>query len=116
MVRRRNLALALPLATSVVLAAPLAGGAGAAPLWHAARLAFEVTTTADAHDADPGDDRCADSAGRCTLRAAVEEAAAQPPGATMSITLPAGTYPLSLGSLDIERVPVSVTGAGHVRR
>jgi CSLREA domain-containing protein len=107
--RRR---LALPLAAGVVLAAPLAASAGTAPLWPAARLSFGVTTTADAHDAHPGDGRCADRAGRCTLRAAVEEVAAQPPGTAVSITLPAGTYLLTLGSLDFDGGPVSVAGAG----
>src|SRR5690348_18498020 len=40
----------------------------------AAPLAFTVNTTADAHDAHPGDGICADAAGKCTLRAAIEEA------------------------------------------
>ena len=106
----RNLALALPLAAGLVLTAPPA--VSAAPLWHTARLSFEVTTTADAHDAHPGDGRCADRAGQCTLRATVEEAAAQPPGTAVSIILPAGTCPLTLGSLDFDSGPVSVSGAG----
>jgi large repetitive protein len=99
---------ALPLAAGVVLAV----SAGAAPLRPTTRLSFEVSTTADAHDAQPGDGRCADRTGRCTLRAAVEEAAAQPLGTTVSITLPAGTYRLTLGSLDIDGGPVTVAGAG----
>jgi CSLREA domain-containing protein len=77
----------------------------------AARLSFEVTTTTDAHDAHPGDGRCADRSGHCTLRAAVEEAAARPYTA-VAVTLPAGTYPLTLGSLDLDRGPVTVSGAG----
>ena len=109
-VMRRS--LALPLAAGVVLTAPLAASAGTAPRWPAARLSFGVTTTADAHDAHPGDGRCADRTGRCTLRAAVEEVAAQPPGTAVSITLPAGTYLLTLGSLDFDGGPVSVAGAG----
>src|SRR5690348_6923692 len=105
-VMRRS--LTLPLAAGAVLAV----GAGAAPPGPVARLSFDVTTTADAHDAQPGDGRCADRTGRCTLRAAVEEAAAQPRGTTVSITLPAGTYRLTLGSLDIDGGPVTVAGAG----
>lgn len=35
---------------------------------------FDVTTTSDTHDASPGNGDCADSNGRCSLRAAVEEA------------------------------------------
>jgi hypothetical protein len=106
----RNLALALPLAAGFVLIAPAA--VSAAPRWHTARLSFEVTTTADGHDAHPGDGRCADRAGQCTVRAAAEEAAAQPPGTAVSITLPAGTCPLTLGSLDFDSGLVSVSGAG----
>jgi large repetitive protein len=77
-----------------------------------AGLSFEITTTADGHDARPGDGRCADRAGRCTLRAAVEEAAAWPPATAVSIGVPAGTYGLSLGSLDFDGGPLTLTGAG----
>ena len=35
--------------------------------------AFRVTTSADTVDADPGDGRCRDSDGECSLRAAVQE-------------------------------------------
>ena len=104
--------LALPLAVGVILTAPLATGTAAAHGRPAAGLSFEVTTTADAHDTKPGDGRCAASSGQCTLRAAVEEAAAQPPGTAVSITLPAGTYPLTLGSLGFHGGPVTVAGAG----
>jgi len=104
--------LALPLAAGVVLTAPPAVSAAVGPGRAAARLSFEVSTTADAHDAHPGDGRCADRSGQCTLRAAVEEAAAQPPPTAVSITLPAGTFPLTLGSLDFDGGPVSVSGAG----
>src|SRR5215471_15349528 len=103
--------LAAPLAAGVVLTAPSAVSAAVAAGRPAARLTYEVTTTADTHDAHPGDGRCADSSGQCTLRAAVEEAAAQPPHTAVSITLPAGTYPLILGSLDFDSGPVSVAGA-----
>jgi len=62
-------------------------------------LTFTVNTTADAHDARPGDGKCADAAGQCTLRAALEEADASPQGSTVTITMPSGRYDLSLGSL-----------------
>jgi CSLREA domain-containing protein len=100
--------LAPPLAAGIGLTA----GAAAAHDPPATRLSFTVTTTADAHDTNPGDGRCAASTGQCTLRAAVEEAVAQPRGTAVSITLPAGTYPLTLGSLDFDGGPVSVAGAG----
>jgi hypothetical protein len=104
--------LAVPLAVGVVLTAPSVVSVAVAAGRPAARVSFEVTTTADVHDAHPGDGRCADSGDQCTLRAAVEEAAAQPLGIAASITLPAGTYPLILGSLDFDGGPVSVAGAG----
>jgi large repetitive protein len=82
----------------------------------ASSLTFRVNTTADAHDAHPGDGRCADPAGQCTLRAALEEAAASPSGSTVSITLPAGTYDLTLGSLTLgsasKLLNITVDGAG----
>jgi large repetitive protein len=94
-----------------------AGAAGLAPgvaQGQAASLTFTVNTTADAHDAHPGNGRCADAAGRCTLRAALEEADAAASGSTVRITLPAGTYPLSLGSLTVgsAAVPLTITVAG----
>src|ERR1700730_7424117 len=51
----------------------------------ASSLTFTVNTTADAHDAHPGDGICADAAGKCTLRAALEKAGAPAPGSTGSI-------------------------------
>lgn len=121
---RRALAPALPVTAGLALAAgpspaaaagpatatSPASGTGTAPA--GARLSFQVSTTADGHDAHPGDGRCADRAGRCTLRAAAEEAAAQPPGTAVSIGLPAGAYGLRLGSLDFDGGPLSLTGAG----
>jgi CSLREA domain-containing protein len=79
----------------------------------AASLAFTVNTTADAHDTHPGDGTCADAAGQCSLRAALEEAAASPPGSTVHIALPAGTYDLTLGVLTLgSTTPLNITVAG----
>lgn len=50
-------------------------------------LSFSVNTTADAHDAAPDNGICADPAGLCTLRAAIEESNAQPVGARQSSSL-----------------------------
>src|SRR5262249_12990409 len=55
---------------------------------------FVVNSTADAVDAKPGDGVCATSSGVCTLRAAIQEANAH--SGKDSITLPAGTYTLSI--------------------
>ena len=54
---------------------------------------FELDSTADAVDADPGNGNCATAAGECTLRAAIQEVA-NTTGAT--IYLPAGTYALAI--------------------
>ncbi|MGY5882732.1 right-handed parallel beta-helix repeat-containing protein [Modestobacter lacusdianchii] len=55
--------------------------------------ALSVTTTQDSTDARPGDGTCADAAGRCSLRAAVQEANASGGG---SVVLGQGTYRLTL--------------------
>ena len=56
-----------------------------------------VNSTADLHDATPGNGVCASSAGTCTVRAAVEEANAR--SGRQNISIPAGTYALPLGEL-----------------
>jgi CSLREA domain-containing protein len=78
--------LSPPIALALLLAAP--GLASAAT--------FTVNTTVDAVDANPGDGVCETAPGNsvCTLRAAILEANALP-GADV-ITLPAGTYLLTL--------------------
>jgi len=77
----------------------------------AATLTFQVTTTTDAPDASPGDGICADAAGQCTLRAAVQEADAQPSGSAITILVPAGTFPLKLGVLSLTANTIAVQGA-----
>ena len=59
---------------------------------------FTVNTTADTVDANPGNGVCADGGGNCSLRAAVMETNALAGADT--ITLPAGTYILSLAGSD----------------
>lgn len=61
---------------------------------------FTVNSTDDSVDASPGDGTCADALNRCTLRAAVMEANANVGADT--ITVPAGTYTLTLGPNDDE--------------
>ena len=96
-----------------------------ADLAEGALSAFVVTSTVDAVDALPGDGVCAtalqaDGAAPCTLRAAVQEANALPGAQT--VTLPAGTYPLTIlsatqgsgaesGGLDVVDA-LTVEGAG----
>ena len=79
---------------------------------------FIVTSTADGVDTAPGDGFCITAATTCTLRAAIQEANAL--SGADSITLPAGTYALSLfgagedaaatGDLDITG-DLTITGA-----
>lgn len=70
----------------------------------AAGAVFTVDDTADAVDAQPGDGVCATAAGRCTLRAAVQEANALP-GADQ-VDVPPGTYLLTLSFSDEDLGPV----------
>lgn len=88
------------------------------PGWAQAAI-FIVNSTADSVDANPGNGVCADGSGVCTLRAAIMEANALP--GTDTITLPAGTYTLTIpgfnedfnatGDLDIDS-DLTITGAG----
>jgi large repetitive protein len=90
---------------------PWSAPGGAAPV-AAATVTFTVNSTADSHDAHPGNGKCADSAGRCTLRAAVEAANAEPGGTSVAIKVPSGQYLLTLGSLDLTANTIDITGAG----
>jgi len=78
------------------------------PPVHAA--AFTVNTNADTNDANPGNGVCADGGGACSLRAAIEEANAL--AGTDTITVPAGTYTLTLGSELLITTDVTLIGAG----
>jgi CSLREA domain-containing protein len=102
--------LALALATALV--SPLL----AAPPASAATSTFTVNTTDDRVDVAPGNGACATANGTCSLRAAIAEANAAAGGA--DITVPAGTYVLSLstgadaGDLDITK-SVTIVGAAR---
>jgi CSLREA domain-containing protein len=101
---RSGLVLGLVLLMGVTLSIRL-------PSAGAATLTFEVTTTTDAPDASPGDGVCADASGQCTLRAAVQEADAQQSGSTITILVPAGTFPLKLGVLSLTTNTITIQGA-----
>lgn len=76
---------------------------------------FAVNSTTDAVDANPGDGACATSAGVCTLRAAIQESNALVGNDT--ITLPAGTYTLTLQGKDENQAAtgdLDVTGTGNL--
>jgi hypothetical protein len=101
------------VAVCLALAARAAGASAAG---------FAVNVTWDAVDALPGNGVCADAAGACTLRAAVQEANALPGFDTIKV--PGGTYPLTLlgpgedaaatGDLDV-RSEVGIYGDGPRR-
>jgi len=73
---------------------------------------FTVNRTTDFADAIPGDGRCetAPGNGLCTLRAAIEESNALQDQQSV-INLPAGTYRLTRGELEIT-VSLALQGAG----
>ncbi len=90
----------------LVAAFPLSAGARAAT--------FTVNATADAHDAKLGDHRCAAVSGKCTLRAAIEEANAGADPDIIGFQLAGGsTITLSLGQLKIaSRAQLKIRGPG----
>src|ERR1700682_1707889 len=69
-------------------------GSFAAQDVRAAGLTFTVNANTDAVDVNPGDGVCATALGKCTLRAAVQEANATLGADT--IVLPAGTFKLTI--------------------
>jgi CSLREA domain-containing protein len=73
------------LLVGLALTGPLAPGLYAA--------SFTVNTRADTHDARPGNGVCADSTGRCSLRAAIEESNA---GKAARIVVPPTKFPYFL--------------------
>ncbi|HZR97064.1 MAG TPA: right-handed parallel beta-helix repeat-containing protein [Chloroflexota bacterium] len=97
----------------LVLAVALLFTMRAAPAYAAT---FEVTTTEDGHDANPGDGICSiNPPGQpplCSLRAAIEEVNALGIG-QQTIYLPANTYTLPLGSLFLSAPEVSIFGDGE---
>jgi hypothetical protein len=76
-----------------------------------AQVSFTVNTANDTHAAIPTSGHCADSAGACSIRAAVEVADAI--DQTVTINIPAGSYPLTIGALEVtDPAGVQLLGAG----
>ena len=90
-------------------------------------VTFTATDTVDVVDANPGDGQCADSSGRCSLRAAIMEANAQAaadPSKEFVINLGANTYSFNFPSaqsdtdqanaddLDV-RAKITIVGRGQ---
>lgn len=78
---------------------------------------FIVKNSADTPDADPGDRRCADSNGNCTLRAAIDESNAN--NAPADVIIFELAYPavieLTEGPLNISDTATSILGPGARR-
>lgn len=82
---------------------------------------YQVDVIDDTPDADPVDGNCADSDGRCSLRAAIMQANASPGHLDVVIHLPVGTFTLGIpgqeedaahtGDLDLHR-RITLVGAG----
>lgn len=66
---------------------------------HSKNASFSVNTLEDSHDLNLGNGLCADIAGICSLRAAIEESNTLT--GLDTITLPEGTYNLVLGQLEV---------------
>src|ERR687896_1209197 len=79
----------------LIALAVLAGGTLKADPARAAGFPLVVNDTADRPDVSVGNGVCATSAGRCTLRAAIQEANMRQGADT--ITVPGGTYPIRIG-------------------
>ena len=73
---------------------------------------FVVDSTADIADADTSDGLCNDGTGHCTLRAAIQQANSS--GGANTISVPAGNYLLSVGSLFVTAptINLAITGTG----
>ncbi|MDF1512608.1 MAG: choice-of-anchor Q domain-containing protein [Anaerolineae bacterium] len=80
------------------------------PYQTVAAATFQVDSPLDSHDANPGDGTCADTGNHCTLRAAIEEANAL--AGADEINLPAFTYNISMGEIDI-KTDVTIHGASE---
>ncbi|HEX8456410.1 MAG TPA: Calx-beta domain-containing protein [Pyrinomonadaceae bacterium] len=95
------LSAALALSISVASSQQAAAVAG---------TTFTVDSTADAPDIAPGDGICADSAGACTLRAAIREANSLPGDDTINFSV-TGTISLT-GALPTLATNMTLNGAG----
>jgi uncharacterized repeat protein (TIGR01451 family) len=97
-----------PLPTAILLAG-LDTTITLVPEAHAAT--FDVNDTGDVGDANPGDGVCDDGSGKCTLRAAIEEANALAGSDTINLHAP-GPYNLTAGELTVSS-EISLNGNGE---
>ena len=107
-----NKSVRLSILPAVITACLIGAGAASA-------ASYTVTSTADAVAVDPSVG-CATADGSCTLRSAIQ--AANAAGGANTITLPAGTYTLTIaptgddgdanGDLNVTAGSLTITGAG----
>lgn len=84
------------------------------PTRHASAANFTVNSLADTPDALLTDGLCADASGACTLRAAIQQANADPPGDTIGFSV-AGTINLTGALPDLSKdVTINGPGADHL--
>ena len=97
----RNSSIRISLVPRLLGIAALLTGLLGASIQHArASAPFVVNVTGDAHDATIGDGLCDTGGGVCTLRAAIEEANADPGSDTIDFNLPGGGVHVMGISLD----------------
>jgi predicted outer membrane repeat protein len=78
-----------------------------------AQMTLNVNTVNDTDATNPGSGACADVGGMCSIRAALEVANAV--NQTVNINIPAGSYQLTIGNLDLtDPAGVQLIGAGAV--
>ena len=107
-----RLAVSFSLLCSAALTAGTALALTDQPAGAASMRSFTVNSKVDAPNAQPHGRVCADSAGKCTLRGAIQAADVQAPGTVVTITVPSGTYALQLGALVITASTIKIQGAG----
>ena len=101
-------ATALSLVLASVLWATLAMAASSSPSRVSpAAATLTVTWTTDARDSNLLDGVCDDGMGNCTLRAAIEQA-----NSGDTVTIPAETYTLTVGSELAINKSLTLNGAG----
>ncbi len=77
-----------------------------------AHVPFVVNSTLSTNDANPGDGNCADGAGNCTLRAAIQEANAHMGIDTINFNIPgAGPYVINASNLPSITEAVTIDGS-----
>jgi CSLREA domain-containing protein len=102
------LSVAIVVATLLAVLPNEAGATQAAPA-----ITLTVNALNDSHDAAPGNTVCADAGGKCTLRAAIEEANAL--GGATTINFSSSYYiSLTLGSLTVITNNMTIDGTGRV--